>query len=159
MSFEVFVFLIILALAFDFMNGFHDAANSIATVVSTGVLRPHHAVAFAAFFNFAALFIFQLKVAATVGKGIVVAAGTQRVVPLSALALGEENPIVRVTAAQAPVQASLQSSLTRVLAPIGVDQSAAVGAPDTTLVIPGVAVSAAPGPACNSPTMVRSAAM
>ena len=71
MSFEVFVFLIILALAFDFMNGFHDAANSIATVVSTGVLRPHHAVAFAAFFNFAALFIFQLKVAATVGKGIV----------------------------------------------------------------------------------------
>lgn len=80
-----------------------------------------------------------------VGKGIVVAAGTQRVVPLSALALGEENPIVRVTAAQAPVQASLQSSLTRVLAPIGIDQSAAVGAPDTTLVIPGVAVSAAPG--------------
>ena len=71
MSFEVFVFLIILALAFDFMNGFHDAANSIATVVSTGVLRPHHAVAFAAFFNFAALFVFQLKVAATVGKGIV----------------------------------------------------------------------------------------
>ncbi|MEZ5614859.1 MAG: anion permease [Rhodocyclaceae bacterium] len=71
MSFEVFVFLIVLALAFDFMNGFHDAANSIATVVSTGVLRPHHAVAFAAFFNFAALFIFQLKVAATIGKGIV----------------------------------------------------------------------------------------
>jgi len=71
MSFEVFVFLIILALAFDFMNGFHDAANSIATVVSTGVLKPHHAVAFAAFFNFAALFVFQLKVAATVGKGIV----------------------------------------------------------------------------------------
>lgn len=71
MSFEVFVFLIVLALAFDFMNGFHDAANSIATVVSTGVLKPHHAVAFAAFFNFAALFVFQLKVAATVGKGIV----------------------------------------------------------------------------------------
>ncbi|MBM3392533.1 MAG: inorganic phosphate transporter [Betaproteobacteria bacterium] len=71
MSFEVFVFLVILALAFDFMNGFHDAANSIATVVSTGVLKPHHAVAFAAFFNFVALFVFQLKVAATVGKGIV----------------------------------------------------------------------------------------
>jgi PiT family inorganic phosphate transporter len=71
MSFEVFVFLIILALAFDFMNGFHDAANSIATVVSTGVLKPHQAVAFAAFFNFAALFVFQLKVASTVGKGIV----------------------------------------------------------------------------------------
>ena len=55
MSFEVFVLLIALALAFDFMNGFHDAANSIATVVSTGVLKPHHAVAFASFFNFVAL--------------------------------------------------------------------------------------------------------
>ncbi len=65
------VLLVALALAFDFMNGFHDAANSIATVVSTGVLRPHYAVAWAAFFNFVALFIFQLKVAATVGKGIV----------------------------------------------------------------------------------------
>ena len=53
------------------MNGLHDAANSIATVVSTGVLRPHHAVAFAAFFNFVAIFVFHLKVAATVGKGIV----------------------------------------------------------------------------------------
>jgi len=71
MSFQVFVLLIALALAFDFMNGFHDAANSIATVVSTGVLKPHYAVAFAAFFNFLALFIFHLKVAATVGKGIV----------------------------------------------------------------------------------------
>ncbi len=71
MSPEVFVLLIALALAFDFMNGFHDAANSIATVVSTRVLKPHHAVAFAAFFNFVALFIFHLKVAATVGKGIV----------------------------------------------------------------------------------------
>src|SRR5215470_17605769 len=68
---EMTIFLVVLALAFDFMNGFHDAANSIATVVSTGVLRPHHAVAFAAFFNFVALFIFHLKVAATVGKGIV----------------------------------------------------------------------------------------
>jgi PiT family inorganic phosphate transporter len=65
------VLLVALALAFDFMNGFHDAANSIATVVSTGVLKPHHAVAFAAVFNFIALFIFHLKVAATVGKGIV----------------------------------------------------------------------------------------
>ena len=65
------VLLVVLALAFDFMNGFHDAANSIATVVSTGVLRPHHAVLFAAFFNFLALFIFHLSVAATVGKGIV----------------------------------------------------------------------------------------
>jgi PiT family inorganic phosphate transporter len=53
------------------MNGLHDAANSIATVVSTGVLKPHHAVAFAALFNFVAIFVFHLKVAATVGKGIV----------------------------------------------------------------------------------------
>ena len=65
------VFLVALALVFDFMNGFHDAANSIATVVSTGVLRPHQAVAFAAFFNFVALFVFQLKVATTMGKGII----------------------------------------------------------------------------------------
>ena len=65
------VVLVALAFAFDFMNGFHDAANSIATVVSTGVLRPYQAVAWAAFFNFVAIFIFHLKVAATVGKGIV----------------------------------------------------------------------------------------
>jgi PiT family inorganic phosphate transporter len=65
------IVLVALALAFDFMNGFHDAANSIATVVSTGVLRPHQAVLWAAFFNFVAIFIFHLKVAATVGKGIV----------------------------------------------------------------------------------------
>jgi inorganic phosphate transporter, PiT family len=70
-SFAVLLLLVALALAFDFMNGFHDAANSIATVVSTGVLRPHYAVAWAAFFNFVAIFIFHLKVAATVGKGIV----------------------------------------------------------------------------------------
>jgi inorganic phosphate transporter, PiT family len=66
----VIVMLVILALAFDFMNGFHDAANSIATVVSTGVLKPQQAVAFAAFFNVIAIFVFQLKVAAAVGKGI-----------------------------------------------------------------------------------------
>ena len=48
-----------LALAFDFMNGFHDAANSIATVVSTGVLKPHQAVVWAAFFNFVAIFVFR----------------------------------------------------------------------------------------------------
>src|SRR5262245_51578602 len=71
LGFWVVALLVALALAFDFMNGFHDAANSIATVVSTGVLRPHHAVAFAAVFNFIALFVFHLKVAATVGKGIV----------------------------------------------------------------------------------------
>ena len=71
MTLAVLVFLVVLALAFDFMNGLHDAANSIATVVSTGVLKPHVAVGFAAVFNFAAFFIFHLKVAATVGKGIV----------------------------------------------------------------------------------------
>lgn len=63
--------LIALAIIFDFLNGFHDAANSIATVVSTGVLKPHQAVVWAATFNFIALFIFHLKVAATVGTGIV----------------------------------------------------------------------------------------
>ena len=66
----VVVLLVALAIAFDFMNGFHDAANSIATVVSTGVLRPGQAVLFAAFFNLIAIFVFHLSVAATVGKGI-----------------------------------------------------------------------------------------
>jgi inorganic phosphate transporter, PiT family len=65
------IFLVALALAFDFMNGFHDAANSIATIVSTGVLKPYQAVLWAAFFNFLAIFVFELKVAATVGKGTV----------------------------------------------------------------------------------------
>jgi PiT family inorganic phosphate transporter len=63
--------LIVIALLFDFMNGFHDSANSIATVVSTGVLKPYQAVIWAAFFNFIAIAVFELKVAATVGKGIV----------------------------------------------------------------------------------------
>ena len=67
----VVILLVVIALLFDFMNGFHDAANSIATVVSTGVLKPTQAVVFAAFFNFVAIFIFHLSVAATVGKGIV----------------------------------------------------------------------------------------
>jgi PiT family inorganic phosphate transporter len=67
----VVALLVCLAIIFDFMNGFHDAANSIATVVSTGVLKPGQAVLFAAFFNFIAIFIFHLSVAATVGKGIV----------------------------------------------------------------------------------------
>jgi PiT family inorganic phosphate transporter len=65
------VMLIVVALVFDFMNGFHDAANSIATVVSTGVLKPYQAVMWASFFNVVAIAIFELKVAATVGKGIV----------------------------------------------------------------------------------------
>src|SRR3954469_21083423 len=67
----VVILLVAVALLFDFMNGFHDAANSIATVVSTGVLKPTQAVAFAAFFNVVALFVFHLSVAATIGKGVV----------------------------------------------------------------------------------------
>ena len=63
--------LVVIALVFDFLNGFHDAANSIATVVSTRVLKPYQAVLMAAVCNFVALFIFGLGVAATVGKGIV----------------------------------------------------------------------------------------
>jgi len=65
------VLLVLLALAFDFLNGFHDAANSIATVVSTGVLKPWQAVLWAAFFNVLAWAFFHLSVAATVGKGII----------------------------------------------------------------------------------------
>src|SRR5262245_26830415 len=67
----IVVTLVIVALAFDFMNGFHDAANSIATVVSTRVLTPYQAVLIAAFFNFVAVFVFQLKVATTIGRGII----------------------------------------------------------------------------------------
>jgi PiT family inorganic phosphate transporter len=70
-SIYVLGFLIILALLFDFMNGFHDAANSIATVVSTGVLKPSQAVMMAAFFNVFAIAVFQLNVATTVGKGTI----------------------------------------------------------------------------------------
>src|SRR5574337_254486 len=66
----VVVVLVAMALVFDFLNGFHDAANAIATVVSTGVLRPSQAVVIAAIFNFVAVFVFHLSVAATVGKGI-----------------------------------------------------------------------------------------
>jgi PiT family inorganic phosphate transporter len=70
-SIYLLVFLIALALVFDFMNGFHDAANAIATVVSTGVLKPQTAVAMAAAFNFIAILVFQLTVASTIGKGII----------------------------------------------------------------------------------------
>jgi PiT family inorganic phosphate transporter len=67
----VVIALVLVALAFDFMNGFHDAANSIATVVSTRVLKPYQAVMLAAAFNFIALFVFHLSVATTVGRGII----------------------------------------------------------------------------------------
>jgi len=65
------IFLIFLALAFDFINGFHDSANSIATIVSTRVLSPRYAVIWAAFFNFVAFLFFGLHVAGTIGKGII----------------------------------------------------------------------------------------
>ena len=71
MSMYVLVALVGLALIFDFMNGFHDAANAIATVVSTGVLKPQTAVAMAAVFNFIAIFVMGVHVAATVGKGTI----------------------------------------------------------------------------------------
>jgi PiT family inorganic phosphate transporter len=70
-SLGVVIALVLVALAFDFMNGFHDAANSIATVVSTRVLKPYQAVAIAATFNFIAVFVFHLSVASTVGRGII----------------------------------------------------------------------------------------
>ncbi len=70
-SLALVVFIILVALAFDYINGFHDAANSIATVVSTRVLTPMQAVVWAAFFNFVAAFGFGVQVAKTVGKGVV----------------------------------------------------------------------------------------
>ncbi len=70
-SLGVVITLVVVALLFDFMNGFHDAANSIATIVSTRVLKPHQAVIWAAAFNFLAYFLFQLKVASTIGKGTI----------------------------------------------------------------------------------------
>ncbi|MDF2867397.1 MAG: pitA, partial [Gammaproteobacteria bacterium] len=63
-------FIIVLALVFDFLNGFHDAANSIATIVSTRVLKPYMAVLWAAFFNFIAFLFFKLHVATTIGTGL-----------------------------------------------------------------------------------------
>src|SRR5437870_13557743 len=67
----IVILVILVALFFDFLNGFHDAANSVATVVSTRVLSPRLAVAWAAFFNFVAAFLFDVKVANTIGKGVV----------------------------------------------------------------------------------------
>ena len=71
LALPLIIALVVMALAFDFLNGMHDAANSIATVVSTRLLTPVQAVLFAAVFNFAAYFVFGLKVAETVGKGII----------------------------------------------------------------------------------------
>jgi inorganic phosphate transporter, PiT family len=79
------VVIIAIALAFDFVNGMHDAANSIATVVATRVLRPQQAVLWAAFFNFIAAFGFGVEVAATIGKGVIEASIVNEQVILSAL--------------------------------------------------------------------------
>jgi inorganic phosphate transporter, PiT family len=84
-SLSVVIVLVCVALAFDFMNGFHDAANAIATVVSTRVLKPHQAVLLAAAFNFVAVFVFHLSVATTVGKGIIVPAVVDHYVVFGAL--------------------------------------------------------------------------
>jgi PiT family inorganic phosphate transporter len=73
LSLSALIALVFVAFAFDFLNGLHDAANSIATVVSTRVLRPQYAVIWAAFFNFIAFLFFGLHVAQTVGTGIVAA--------------------------------------------------------------------------------------
>lgn len=71
LAFPLLVGLVVVALLFDFLNGLHDAANSIATIVSTRVLRPHYAVFWAAFFNFIAFLFFGLHVAQTIGTGII----------------------------------------------------------------------------------------
>src|SRR5438067_3992757 len=84
-SFGAVVLLIAIALAFDFLNGFHDAANSIATIVSTRVLRPHYAVVWASFFNFIAFLVFGLNVANTIGTGVIVPAIVDHHVILGAL--------------------------------------------------------------------------
>lgn len=91
------------------------------------------------------------------GNAIVVAAGTQRIIPLASLALREDNPVLRVTSAQAPIRAALQTSLTRVLVAGGVDQVGASAVPDTDLVIPGVPVVTTQGGAgeSNVPTSLR----
>src|ERR1044071_2112587 len=85
LGFWVIALLIVLALAFDFMNGFHDAANSIATVVSTRALRPRWAVAWAGFFNFVAFLVFGLSVANTIGTGVIDQAIVDHYIVLGAL--------------------------------------------------------------------------
>jgi PiT family inorganic phosphate transporter len=79
------IFIILLALIFDYINGFHDSANSIATVVSTQVLKPRQAVLWAAFFNFVAVFLFDAQVAKTVGTGIINASIVNNTLLISAL--------------------------------------------------------------------------
>jgi PiT family inorganic phosphate transporter len=80
------VFIIFLALIFDFLNGFHDAANSIATIVSTRVLTPRQAVVWAAFFNLIAALLFDVHIAKTIGKGLIELAVVNEYVIMAALA-------------------------------------------------------------------------
>lgn len=91
------------------------------------------------------------------GTDVVVAAGTQRVVPLAGLVLGEASPVVRVSAVGAPVHASLQTSITRTLTPGGVDQVGAIPEPEASTTITGVAVTRAPGDegASDAATVLR----
>src|SRR2546422_10563138 len=84
-TFLIVVGLILTALTFDFLNGFHDAANSVATIVSTRVLSPGQAVVWAAFFNFVAAFGLGLHVANTIGKGIIDTSVVDEKLILSAL--------------------------------------------------------------------------
>lgn len=84
------------------------------------------------------------EVAPAAGAGIVVAPGTQRAIPLASFALGQSQPVLRVAASSAPLQVALQSSITRTLVPGGVDVGAAVSAPETTLIVPGVRIASAP---------------
>ncbi len=84
---------------------------------------------------------------ATAGEDLRIAPGAQRVIPLAAVALGEASPVIQVTAAEAPVRASLQASITRVLLPGGVDQVTAAVAPGPEIVIPGVEIAEEPGAA------------
>jgi PiT family inorganic phosphate transporter len=85
LALPVLIGLIAIALLFDFLNGLHDAANSIATIVSTRVLRPHYAVFWAAFFNFIAFLFFGLHVAQTIGTGIIDATAVDARVVFGAL--------------------------------------------------------------------------
>src|SRR3970040_2463563 len=85
MTLFLLILIIVVALVFDFINGFHDAANSIATVVSTRVLTPLQAVVWAAFFNFVAAYVFGTQVAMTIGKGVVRPEAVDTLVILSGL--------------------------------------------------------------------------
>ncbi|QIG38295.1 large extracellular alpha-helical protein [Microbacterium sp. 4R-513] len=89
------------------------------------------------------------------GGDLVVAAGSQQALSLAGLALGQDSPVIRVSATGAPVTAVLQTSLTRTLLPGGVDQVGAIESPDPDIVIPGVAVAAGDGPATDAATVLR----